>query len=48
MQYKTSTKYVWKTVFWCGICHYSKKKKKKETRAIKYNVLEYDQNTLKF
>ena len=25
-----------------------KKKKKKETRAIKYNVLEYDQNTLKF
>lgn len=23
-------------------------KKKKETRAIKYNVLEYDQNTLKF
>lgn len=24
------------------------KKKKKETRAIRYNVLEYDQNTLKF
>lgn len=23
-------------------------KKKKETRAIRYNVLEYDQNTLKF